>query len=88
MIGIESFPSKATEFKPVKLETYLAHLWALFSRYVEQFRGRRWTTTQSETIVHSDWFRYIIPPPISDAIDNIEYFSALYKWFNIDIIEK
>ena len=29
-----------------------------------------------------------LSPPISDAIDNIEYFSALYKWFNIDIIEK
>ena len=26
-------------------------------------------------------------PPISDAFDNIDYFSALYKWFNFDIIE-
>ena len=25
---------------------------------------------------------------ISDVFDNIEYFSALYKWFNLDIIEK
>ena len=27
-------------------------------------------------------------PPISDAFNNIEYFSALNKWFNFDIIEK
>ena len=27
-------------------------------------------------------------PPISDAFDNREYFSALYKQFNFDIIEK
>ena len=27
-------------------------------------------------------------PPISDVFDNIEYFSALNKWFNFDIIEK
>ena len=27
-------------------------------------------------------------PPKSDVFDNIEYFSALYKQFNFDIIEK
>ena len=32
-------------------------------------------------------FQYIIPP-ISDAYENIEYFSALPIWFNFDIIEK
>ena len=31
---------------------------------------------------------FITLSPISDVFDNIEYFSALNKWFNFDIIEK
>ena len=41
----------------------------------------------AETTVYSDRLS-INYPPISDAFDNREYFSALYKWFNFDIIEK
>ena len=40
-----------------------------------------------ETTVYSDRLS-INYPPISDAFDNKEYFSAFYKWFNFDIIEK
>ena len=42
---------------------------------------------EPETTVYSDRLS-VHYPSISDVFFNKEYFSALYKWFNFDIIEK